>query len=130
MKKTGLLLCMLLTLVLSSAVYAGTFTAGEATVLTASSTDSTSIADSTEQYLLTVNKDANVSSVTVKVGSTTISPITSGGNTYWIDKGATATVSATAKSGYKIVNGTGSIGEMNVKKTVNITSAVDSYTVT
>ena len=98
----------------------GTFEANAPRTVTASMTGEHEVG--AEQYKLTVTKDSNVSSVTVKVGSATISPVTSGGNTYWIDKGSTAKVSATAKSGYKITSNTNNVN-INAAKTINITSA-------
>ena len=122
MVKKIISLTVLLSLLISNIAFAGTFTGNSSFSTMASSIETTSIVNDSEQYLLTVSKDTGINSVTVKVGSTTISPSTSGGNTYWIDKGATATVSATAKSGYIIKSGTGSTGAINAAKTVSITS--------
>ena len=75
-------------------------------------------------YSTTIYAATGVDSVTVKIDSTTISPATSGGNTYWIDKGVNPTVEATAKQGYIIKSGIGSTGVVNAAKTVNISSAL------
>ena len=85
MKKTGLLLCMLLTLIWGGVIHAETFTADNKTELTVSATEDADPVDNTEQYYLTVNKGANMQSVT---------------GSGWYDKGATATASGTANSNY------------------------------
>lgn len=93
----------------------GTFTANAHKTITASATDTENIEDSSEQYYLTVNKDSGVDTAT---------------SSQWVNKGDSVTVTATAKSGYKITGGTGSTGAMNAAKTVNVTSAINGYTLT
>lgn len=113
-----LTIAIMLTTILSTVAHAsttGTFAADSTKTITASATDTQGLADSSEQYYLTVNKDSGVSTVT---------------SSQWVNKGSSVNVTATAKSGYKITGGTGSTGAMNVAKTINVTSELDGYTLT
>ncbi len=92
----------------------GNVTLDGAKTVTASSTDMESVAGGSEQYYITINKDSNVNTCTAS---------------QWVDKGASITVSATAKSGYKITGGTGTYSNITDKKAINVTSAVDGITI-
>lgn len=123
---------ILSTILLSTTVYAGntggntsTFTATSAVTKAANVTDT--LGKSNEQRLLTISKGTGVTSVTVKVDGTEISPV-SGTTTYWINQGKTAVVSATYSSEYEANSGTGNY-VMSEAKTASVTAKVSGYTV-
>ena len=125
------ILIFILSIIGGGTVYANntdSFTANTPKTVTALGVDTVGAAS--EQYLLTVTKDANVNAITVKVGSNTISPVKSGGNTFWISKNNNPSITATTKAGYVAASGTGSTGAMSSAKTVNVTSKAAKYTVT